>query len=100
MEGIVSCHEALRRDPANLMAIYNLASAHEHLKQYDEAMSWVKKGLEKGPGDSPLQKLELRIKVLRFRERVVRIVRGVLFPYASQRAATASRRVPPIQKEI
>jgi tetratricopeptide (TPR) repeat protein len=83
MDGIASCHEALQRDPANLMAVYNLASAYEHLKQYDEALSWVRKGLEKDPNDTPLQKLELRIRVLRFRERVVRIVRGVLFPRAT-----------------
>jgi tetratricopeptide (TPR) repeat protein len=82
LEGIASCHEALRREPANLMAIYNLASAYEHLKRFDEALTWVRKGLEVCPSDTPLQKLELRIRVLRFRDRVLRIVRGVLLPGA------------------
>src|SRR5207249_4348421 len=35
-EGIFACHEALRCDPKNLLAIYNLALAHEHLRRFDE----------------------------------------------------------------
>jgi tetratricopeptide (TPR) repeat protein len=79
-EGILSCHEALGRDPDNIMALYNLALAYEHLGRYEDALSWVRKGLAKSPKDISLQKLELRVRVLNWKDWAVRIARSLLFP--------------------
>ena len=71
-DGIESCREALRLEPANPQSLYNLALAHEHLGRYDEALAWVRRGLERDPKDVSLQKLELRVRVLRWRGRILR----------------------------
>jgi len=84
-EGIVSCQEALARDAGNVMAMYNLALAYEHLGRYEDALSWVRKGLEKQPRDISLQKLELRVRVLNWKDWAVRVARALLFPRASLR---------------
>lgn len=77
-DGILSCHEALRLDPANLMAIYNLALAYEHQRRYEDALHWIRKGLAKSPKDISLQKLELRVRVLSWKDWLVRMARSVL----------------------
>ena len=84
-EGVVSCQQALARDADNGMAIYNLALAYEHLGRYEDALAWVRKGLAKQPKDISLQKLELRVRVLNWKDRAVRIARALLFPRASLR---------------
>ncbi len=78
-DGIASCHEALTRDAGNAMAIYNLALAYEHLGRYEDALEWVRRGLSQSPKDVSLQKLELRIRVLRWRDWSIRILRALLF---------------------
>jgi tetratricopeptide (TPR) repeat protein len=82
-DGIQSCHDALARDAENVMAMYNLALAYEHQGRYDDALSWVRKGLARSPKDVSLQKLELRVRVLNWKDWAVRILRSVLFPRAS-----------------
>jgi tetratricopeptide (TPR) repeat protein len=69
----------LRLDAPNPQALYNLALACEHLGRYDEALGWVRRGLERDPKDVSLQKLELRIRCLRWRGRLARAVRSLLF---------------------
>jgi tetratricopeptide (TPR) repeat protein len=83
-DGIASCHECLQRDPGNVMAMYNLALAFEHLRRYDDALLWVRRGLEKAPKDNSLQKLELRVRVLNWKDWALRITRSVLFPRAAR----------------
>ena len=77
--GIESCQECLRLDPPNAQALYNLALACEHLGRFDEALSWVRRGLARDAKDVWLQQLELRIRVLRWRGRIVRALRTLLF---------------------
>jgi tetratricopeptide (TPR) repeat protein len=84
-DGIASCQEALARDADNVMAMYNLALAYEHLGRYEDALAWVRRGLAKQPKDISLQKLELRVRVLNWRDWAVRIARSLLFPRASLR---------------
>lgn len=79
-DGILSCNEALARDPDNVMAVYNLALAYEHLGRYDAALSWVRRGLALQPKDISLQKLELRVRVLNWKDVAARVVRAVFFP--------------------
>jgi tetratricopeptide (TPR) repeat protein len=69
-DGIESCLVALRLDPTSLQSIYNLALAYEHLARYDEALAWVRRGLERDAKDVSLQKLDLRVRVLRWRARL------------------------------
>ena len=71
-DGIEACHRALAVEPANLLAIFNLALAHEHLGRYTEASNWVRRGLAREPQDLSLQRLELRLRVLKVRAKVVR----------------------------
>src|SRR5205807_2897214 len=78
-DGIASCHEALRLDPRSAMAAFNLGLAYEHLKRYDEALAWVRIGLHTEPRDISLQRLELRVRVLRWRSAAFRVVRSVLW---------------------
>jgi len=78
-DGIASCHEALRLDPRNATAAFNLALAYEHLKRYDEALTWVRMGLQTEPRDVSLQRLELRVRVLRWRSAAFRFIRSALF---------------------
>lgn len=77
-EGIASCHEALRLDPRNATVAYNLGLAYEHLRRYDEALTWVRIGLQTEPRDASLQRLELRLRVLRFRSAAFRVARSLL----------------------
>src|SRR5690606_21830792 len=77
-EGIDACHRALEVDPKNLPTFYNLALAHEHLSDYDQALRWVREGLAIDPGDLSLQKLEFRIRALKFRTRVLQAIRTFL----------------------
>jgi tetratricopeptide (TPR) repeat protein len=77
-DGIASCHEALRINSRNSTAAFNLALAYEHTRRYDEALKWVRRGLELDPRDASLQKLELRIRVLKWRSRAMRFVRSLL----------------------
>ncbi|MDB5172971.1 MAG: hypothetical protein JWN51_1744, partial [Phycisphaerales bacterium] len=53
--------------------------ACEHLGRHDEALAWVRKGLTLQPGDGSLQRLELRIRVLKWRGKLVRGVRRMAF---------------------
>jgi tetratricopeptide (TPR) repeat protein len=73
--GIETCLQALKRDPKNLMTIHNLALAHEHLKDLNGAQRWVKRGLELSPKDTDLQRLEVRLRVLKLRERMLGALR-------------------------
>jgi tetratricopeptide (TPR) repeat protein len=77
-EGIASCQEALQRDPANAPSFYNLALAYEHLKRYDDAARWIQKGLDRWPNDLSLQKLELRVRVLKWKDRIVRMFQTLI----------------------
>ena len=77
-DGIASCHEALRLNPKNTVAAFNLALAYQHQRRYDEALRWVRRGLQSDPRDMSLQRLELRIRVFRWKSRSVRLIRSVL----------------------
>jgi tetratricopeptide (TPR) repeat protein len=77
-DGIASCREALRLNPRNATAAYNLSLAYEHLRRFNEAMKWVRAGLEIDPRDASLQRLELRIRVLKWYHRAVRFGRSML----------------------
>ena len=61
-----------------IAAAYNLALAYEHLRRYDEALKWVKNGLKSDPRDPALQRLELRVRVLKWRSKAFRVVRSLL----------------------
>ena len=74
-DGIDCCRRALACDGDNLVAIFNLALAHELLHKYDEAMDWARHGLLKEPKDISLQKMELRLRVLQLKSRVVRTMK-------------------------
>ncbi len=67
-EGIASCRTVLEKDPVNTLAMYNLALACEHLRRYDEALQWVRRALSVDANDLLLTRLELRLRVLRWRE--------------------------------
>lgn len=82
-EGIESCRRCLLIDPHNLMAVYNLAAAYERTGDYERAAYWVGEGLRMSPRDSSLQKLELRVRVLRWKQWVVRAIRSIFTPGAS-----------------
>jgi Flp pilus assembly protein TadD len=77
-DGIASCHEALRLSPRNATAAFNLALAYQHQRRYDEALKWIRRGLELDPRDNSLQRLELRIRVFRWRSRSMRLLRALL----------------------
>ena len=77
-DGIDACRHALEVEPDNSLATFNLALAHEHLRRYDKAMLYVRRGLEKDPKDASLQKMELRLRVLQIRAKVVRTLRWVV----------------------
>jgi protein O-GlcNAc transferase len=83
-EGIESCRACLAEDPTNVMAVYNLALAHERVGAYEQATYWVGEGLRLSPRDVSLQKLELRIRVLRWKDWIVRAVRAVVMPSAGR----------------
>ncbi|MDB5296792.1 MAG: hypothetical protein JWO31_2775 [Phycisphaerales bacterium] len=77
-DGIASCQRCLAADPKNVMAVYNLALAHERLGRYEDAARWIADGLRLAPRDASLQQLELRVRVLRWKERLGRVVRRVV----------------------
>jgi tetratricopeptide (TPR) repeat protein len=77
-EGISSCLEALRLQPRNTTVAFNLALAYEQTGRYDEAMRWVKTGLQVDPRDVSLQRLDLRIRVFAARSRVIGFVRTLI----------------------
>ena len=77
-EGIAACQEALRQDPHNLMAAYNLALALGQLRQYDEAVACVHAALEIEPRHPRLQNLELHLRILRWQWKLLSGVRRLL----------------------
>ena len=79
-DGVESCRQCLAVDPGNLTAIYNLALAYERQRLYESAAYWVAEGLRTAPRDLSLQKLELRIRVLRWRDITLRVVKAIVFP--------------------
>lgn len=83
-DGIESCRRCLAADPGNVTAAYNLAVAHERLGRYDGAAYWVAEGLRLSPRDAALQRLEQRVRLLRWKDRVVRAVRAVFMPGAGR----------------
>ena len=78
-EGIRSCEEVLSRDADNGTAMYNLALAHEHLRQYERALEWVRRAIGQDPKDGSLQRLELRLRLLKGKAAVVSAIRRVIF---------------------
>lgn len=77
-DGIESCHQVLRLSPRNATAAYNLALAYENLRRYEESLRWVKTGLKADPRDPALQRLELRVRVLKWRAKAFRFVRTLI----------------------
>ncbi len=78
-DGIATCEEALRRDPASLLTIYNLALAYQTVRAYGSALKWVDRGLELDPRDPDLQRLEFRLRVLRLVQPLRRAVAKLRF---------------------
>ena len=76
-EGIASSAEALRLDPKNVAALHNLALALGQLGRWDESLAEARRGLKIRPRDPSLQALELRMRVLRFRNRLVDALRRI-----------------------
>lgn len=79
-EGIESCRRCLAVDPKHVMAVYNLSLAYERLRKYEQATYWVQEGLRLDARDSSLQRLELRIRVLRWKDWLGRALKNLLFP--------------------
>jgi tetratricopeptide (TPR) repeat protein len=88
-DGIASCHEALRLNSGNAVATFNLALAYAHLRRFDDAMKWVRAGLKIDPRDAALQRLELRVRVLKWYRGSLRFARSML----GLRSRSATRRV-------
>jgi tetratricopeptide (TPR) repeat protein len=65
-QGIRSCQQALELEPANRLAMYNLAVAHERMGEYDEALQWARAALKLQPRDVNMQRLEFRLRALRW----------------------------------
>jgi Tetratricopeptide repeat len=74
-EGISSCMTALEHEPENVMAMYNLALAHERGGQYRAALEWVRRARSRDAVDIALQRLEFRLNVFAFRRRVETVAR-------------------------
>jgi tetratricopeptide (TPR) repeat protein len=74
-EGIAACQEAMRLDPTNLMAVHNLAMALGELRQYDAALATIRASAANESSNAHLEKLELRLRMLRIRERFTGILR-------------------------
>jgi tetratricopeptide (TPR) repeat protein len=68
--GVHACQQALQCDPHNTTVLYNLALAYEHLRDYEQGLRWCRLGLKQEPTDLSLQRLEIRLRFLRFRSRV------------------------------
>jgi tetratricopeptide (TPR) repeat protein len=79
-EGIESCRRCLAIDSRHVMAVYNMALAFERLRKYEQATYWVEEGLRLDPRDASLQRLELRIRVLRWKDWLGRTLKNLLFP--------------------
>jgi tetratricopeptide (TPR) repeat protein len=66
-QGIASCRRALApqgvKDKAGLLAMYNLALAHEHLHQYGAALQWARRASDGEPRDLGLQRLQWRLRI-------------------------------------
>jgi len=77
--GIESCHEALKRDPENLLTIFNLAVAYENVGHYAQALRWVRTGLSVDPRDLSFQKLEFRLRVMGIVQRIRRFATRLVF---------------------
>jgi hypothetical protein len=61
------------------MFAYNLALAYEHLRNYPESRRWLGTGLELEPDDQSLQRLELRVRFLELRHRVLNALGRLAF---------------------
>jgi tetratricopeptide (TPR) repeat protein len=77
-EGIASSAEALRHNPRNIMAIHNLALALGKTGDHDQAIEQVQRGLAKSPKDLALQRLEVRLHMMRLKSRMLGAVRRIL----------------------
>ena len=84
-EGIDSCRRAVECEPGNVTAAYNLAVACERMGRYDEGLVCVRAALGKVPRDVSLQKMELRLRVLKVASGVVALLRRVI-PRGRERA--------------
>ena len=47
------------------------------MRAYDDALVWVRKGIKIDPYDVTLQKLELRVKALKFKTKVVGVIKAM-----------------------
>lgn len=77
-EGIESCRAALRLEPKNTSVLFNLAVACERQGRLARAGVWTRRGLEVEPDDASLQRLQLRLRFLRWRNRVAASARRLL----------------------
>ena len=92
-DGIATCHEALAPRPRQRSWPSTTSPSPTSIsRRYEDALAWVRKGLEKSPKDVSLQKLDLRVRVLNWKDRIVRIVRALLFPGSSLRGLAHLRK--------
>ena len=66
-------------EPNNLASHHNLVLALERVGEYDQSLAACAKAMEISPDDSGLQKLELRVRVLKIRAKVLRVGRKLVF---------------------
>jgi len=78
-DGIDSSRRALELDPHNVSVAYNLALGLERAGRYDEAIDLVRDAMARAPQDASLQRLEMRLRLLRAKDAVVRGVRKLAF---------------------
>ena len=76
-DGIASCQTALANEPANVLAMYNLALAYEHKRDYEISLSWVRQARRLDANEMGLQRLEFRLRFLILRNQVAAIIRRV-----------------------
>jgi tetratricopeptide (TPR) repeat protein len=62
LEGIESSLCALKLDPANEMAMFNIALGYEHLGNYSTALAWIGQARHNPNLDVSYQRLELRLR--------------------------------------
>ncbi|MEM7625669.1 MAG: tetratricopeptide repeat protein [Planctomycetota bacterium] len=74
-EGIADCHRCLKLTPDSVAAMSQLAGAYFQLGDLDEAQSWARAGLDVGPDDLNLRKLDRRIRRAQLVYRARRILR-------------------------
>ncbi len=77
-EGIESCRAALKLEPKNTSVLYNVAAAFERQGRLARAIIWTRRGLAVDRDDPSLQRLELRVRFLRWRDRVIKSCRRLL----------------------